>query len=81
MKCNCFKNHSVSGDDYEPLTQTLTVSPGASTLSISLTSIEDNILEVVQNLTVTLANPTSGLFLGLRRMAVVNIVDRDGEQS
>ena len=61
------------------LTQTLTISAGATSLSIFVTALDDNILEVVESFTVTLSNSTSGLILGARNSAIVNIVDPDGE--
>ena len=61
------------------LSQTLTIFAGASNLSICVTSLEDNTLEVMESFTVTLINLTTGLTFDSRSNATVNIVDRAGE--
>ena len=70
-----------SSGDYETLTQTLTIPPGATTVSIPVTSSEDNIMEEVEFFTVTLASETDVLVIGPRSSATVNIVNGDGESS
>ena len=71
---------ATSGDDFTPLTGTVTILAGQTSATIDVTVIDDSILEDAENVTVTLEAITSGdsdISLGLGATATVTISDND----
>jgi hypothetical protein len=67
---------ATAGQDYIPLTGTVTFLPGTITQTISLTLVNDDLPEPTEWLTVSLTNPAGGT-LGSISQAVVYILDAD----
>ena len=71
---------ATSGDDFTPLTGTVTILAGQTSATIDVAVIDDSILEDAENVTVTLEAITSGdsnISLGLGATATVTISDND----
>ena len=67
---------TTSGQDYQPVTGTLTFNPGVTTQTIVVQTLEDTIDEFVETFEVNLTNPVNaGLFDG--GVGSVNIIDND----
>ena len=74
---------ATSGDDFTPLTGTVTILAGQTSATIDVTVIDDSILEDAENVTVTLESITSGdsdISLGLDSTATVTISDDDAAE-
>jgi hypothetical protein len=68
---------ATAGEDYTPISQTLTFDPGATTLTVTVAITDEWTVEPTETFTLTLASPTNAL-LGLHPEVQVSIVNDDG---
>ena len=70
---------SASSDtDYTPLNQTLTFQPGGATsMTVTLEIMEDNLAELNESLLVKLVQPSLGLMI-TRENVTIDIIDSNG---
>ena len=68
---------ATPGVDYLPVVQVLNFAPGQTTTNISISIINDQIVEPVETFDVVLTGPTGGALLGAITNATVSITDDD----
>ena len=70
----------VAPADYQPEARTITFSSSVSNVSITITIVDDSILESTENFLVNLADPQSQIGVStMPNTANVDIVDNDGK--
>ncbi|VAW97242.1 hypothetical protein MNBD_GAMMA22-2257 [hydrothermal vent metagenome] len=68
---------ALAGSDYTANTGTLTFDVGVITQNIVIPIINDNIIETLEDFSITLNNPSVGTVLGVNTTHTVSIVDDD----
>ena len=68
---------ATSNEDYEPLAQTVTFADGETSQTITINVNNDDDQESLENITVTLSNPSAGAALSDNAEATVRIIDDD----
>ena len=70
---------AIAPDDYTSVITTLALQAGQASLSVTVNTTSDNILEGSESFGVSLSNPSVGISLGELTIATVNIQDATGE--
>lgn len=68
---------AIAGDDYEPVSGTLTFAPGEIRQAFSVTIIDDDLYEPDETVVLTLSNPSSNAVLGDPHVAALTILNDD----
>jgi len=69
-------NSAIAGEDYAPLTQTISFNAGETTKTIVIPTLDDSSFEGAEEFKVTLSSP-GGCILGSITSAAINISDND----
>ena len=79
---NCYYiSNLTGGNDYDSISQNVTIPSGTTNSSFSVTIINDNILEGTENFTLTIVSTSQrDVTIDGSGQATVNIVDDDGKQ-
>ncbi|MFB2897894.1 beta strand repeat-containing protein, partial [Aerosakkonemataceae cyanobacterium BLCC-F50] len=73
-----FTNGSATGGtDFNPTTQTINFLANETSKTVTISINDDNLSEGIENFTVSLANPSSGISIGTQNTATVQIIDND----
>lgn len=70
---------ATGGEDFNSATQTIAFAADQKTVTLTVPITDDSIVEATENLTLTLANPSTGTEIGTRDIATLEILDNDIE--
>ncbi|WP_181537162.1 Calx-beta domain-containing protein, partial [[Anoxybacillus] calidus] len=71
------EKEAKSGEDFIPVTGTITFLPGEKFKTLTVPIIDDGITEEKEGFIINLSNPTNGVTLGEKASATVTIVDNE----
>lgn len=67
----------IEDDDYMPVFETVTFTPGQTTAEVEVTTVEDTTNELDEVFFAALQNPTGGAVLGASSNATIPVMDDD----
>lgn len=68
---------ATAGEDYVATSGTLTFGPGVTAQTISVSIIDDSMMETTETIRITLSNPTGGASLGWPNAHFIDVSDND----